>query len=89
MELFSDFVGSRPELTWVAPPGGAVGFPRLRETDDASDFVRMAARDHGVGVTPGTLFGAPAHFRVAVAGELDVLQRGLDALGRALDHWGS
>jgi aspartate/methionine/tyrosine aminotransferase len=87
MELFSDFVAARPELTWVSPPGGAVGFPRLLGTDDASDFVRSAASDHGVGVTPGSLFGEPAHFRVAVAGELDVLRRGLDALGRALDHW--
>jgi aspartate/methionine/tyrosine aminotransferase len=87
MELFGDFVASRRELTWIAPPGGAVGFPRLLGTDDASDFVRAAASDHGVGVTPGSLFGAPAHFRVAVAGELDVLRRGLDALGRALDHW--
>lgn len=84
--LFRDFVASRPELDWVEPRGGAVGFPRLVGRDDAEPFVDMAARDFDVGVTPGRLFGEPAHFRVAVAGELHLLQEGLEALGRALDR---
>jgi aspartate/methionine/tyrosine aminotransferase len=86
-ELFRDWVASRTELEWVRPLGGAVGFPRLIGTNDAEPFVEMAAADFGVGVTPGRFFGEPAHFRVAVAGELDVLERGLDALSRALDAW--
>jgi len=85
--LFSDFVGSRPELEWVEPLGGSVGFPRLRHTDDALPFVEFAAKEFEVGVTPGRFFGEPAHFRVAVAGAYDVLERGLEALGRALDAW--
>jgi aspartate/methionine/tyrosine aminotransferase len=84
--LFRDFVSSRTELDWVEPMGAAVGFPRLLGVDDAEPFVLMAARDFGVGVTPGRLFGEPAHFRVAVAGELDVLAGGLEALGKALDR---
>lgn len=85
--LFRDFAESRPELEWEIPLGGAVGFPRLIDTDDADPFIAMAARDHDVGVTPGSFFGEPAHFRVAVAGEYEVLERGLAALGRALDQW--
>ena len=85
--LFRDFVAARDELEWVPPRGGAVGFPRLVGGGAADPFVEHALRAHGVGVTPGRLFGAPAHFRVAVAGPYDVLERGLDALGRALDEW--
>lgn len=85
--VFRDFVESRPELSWVEPLGGAVGFPRLTGVESTDAFVDLAARDHDVGVTPGRFFGEPAHFRVAVAGELDTLKRGLDALGTALDDW--
>ena len=83
--LLGDFVESRPELDWVEPVGGAVGFPRLTGVDDAEPFVDMAAEDFEVGVTPGRFFGEPAHFRVAVGGERSVLEGGLEALGRALD----
>jgi aspartate/methionine/tyrosine aminotransferase len=47
----------------------------------------MAMSDFDVGVTPGSFFGAREHFRVAVAGEYEVLERGLVALGQALDQW--
>lgn len=85
--LMRDFVEARRELDWVAPPGGSVGFPRLRDTDDADPFVEAAARDFDVSVIPGRLFGEPAHFRIAVSGERDNLERGLEALGSALDAW--
>jgi aspartate/methionine/tyrosine aminotransferase len=85
--LFRDFVESRGELQWIPPLGGSVGFPRLMGADDAEPFVDSAAAEFGVGVTPGRLFGAPEHFRVAVAGEFDVLEQGLEQLGRALDAW--
>jgi aspartate/methionine/tyrosine aminotransferase len=84
--LMRDFVAGRPELDWLEPIGGAVGFPRLRGVDDTEAFAAMAAAEFDVGVTPGGLFGAPGHFRVAVAGERSVLEAGLEALGRALDH---
>lgn len=85
--LFRAFVDSRDELTWVEPPGGAVGFPRLLGVESSDAFVEMAARELDVGVTPGRLFGEPAHFRVAVAGEYPILEEGLERLGRALDRW--
>ena len=81
-----DFIASRPELDWVQPLGGAVAFPRLVGVDDAEPFVEMAAARFHVGVTPGHFFGAPEHFRVAVAGERSVLEHGLAALGKALDR---
>jgi aspartate/methionine/tyrosine aminotransferase len=86
--LLRDFVASRPELDWIAPDGGALGFPRLLETCDAEPFVEFARRDHEVGVTPGRFFGRPEHMRISIAGERSVLEGGLEALGRALDAYG-
>jgi aspartate/methionine/tyrosine aminotransferase len=84
--IMRDFMAAHPMLEWMEPIGGAVAFPRISGVEDASDFVSMAVNDFDVGVTPGSFFGAPAHFRVAVAGERDVLEGGLEALGRALDR---
>jgi hypothetical protein len=85
--LFRTFVEGRDELEWIPPLGGSVGFPRLKGAKDATPFVDMAVSDFDVGVTPGSFFGAREHFRVAVAGEYEVLERGLVALGQALDQW--
>jgi aspartate/methionine/tyrosine aminotransferase len=83
--LLSIFVEGRPELEWVPPAGGSVGFPRLGGVDDAGPFVSAARDEYGVGLAPGSFFGYPRHFRVAVSGSTDVLRDGLSALGRALD----
>lgn len=81
------FVEARSELDWIPPAGGGVAFPRLAGVDDTRPFIELAARELGVGVTPGHLFGAPEHFRVAVAGETATLVEGLSRLGQALDRW--
>ncbi len=85
--LLRNFVNSRPELDWVEPPGGSIGFPRLLGTDDTEPFIEHAARHFDVSVTPGRLFGEPAHFRIAVSGERETTEAGLEALERALDAW--
>ena len=79
------FVDSRPELAWVRPGGGTVGFPRLRETEDAGPFIERLLVDFETSVVPGRFFSAPAHFRVAFGGDADALAGGLDQVGRALD----
>lgn len=85
--LFRDFMASRDELEWAEPSGGSVGFPRMIGEGCADAFVEFAARRFEVGVTPGRLFGEPAHFRVAVAGPRETLERGIEALSGALDAW--
>jgi aspartate/methionine/tyrosine aminotransferase len=84
-DLLRIFVEDRPELEWVPPAGGSVGFPRLADVDDSGPFVRNAREEYGVGLAPGSFFGYPQHFRVAVSGSPDTLRGGLEALGRALD----
>jgi hypothetical protein len=83
-ERFAGFMADQPALEWVAPPGGTVAFPRLRATVSADAFAGRLLRDFETAVVPGRYFEAPAHFRVALGIPGDVLARGLDAIGRAL-----
>ncbi len=80
------FVDGRPELEWVPPAGGSVGFPRIRGVEDATGFVTTLRERYGTGVVPGAFFEAPAHFRVAMGGRAEVLEKGLERLGEALDR---
>jgi hypothetical protein len=81
---FGAFMAGQPALEWVAPAGGTVAFPRLRGLVSADAFVERLLRDFETAVVPGRFFGAPAHVRVALGIPADRLERGLDALGRAL-----
>jgi aspartate/methionine/tyrosine aminotransferase len=80
-----EFAQSRQELEWIPPAGGTVVFPRIRGIDDVGPFVDMMLHDHETGLVPGRFFQAPAHFRIAFGGPAEILEGGLDALGRALD----
>jgi len=80
------FVESRQELAWVRPAGGTVAFPRLVVGSDTDAFVQVAYQEFGVGVVPGSLFGHSQSFRVSVGCPSEVLQGGLEALGKALDR---
>ena len=78
----TELVESRPELEWVRPVGGTVGFPRLSGHDDAGPFIETLLRDFETSVVPGAFFDAPAHFRIAFGGEAAVPEGGLEQLGR-------
>jgi aspartate/methionine/tyrosine aminotransferase len=84
MGMLRAFMESHPELEWVPPAGGSVGFPRIRGLDDASDFVVRLREKYDTGVVPGIFFEAPAHFRVALGGSGDILEVGLQRLDQAL-----
>jgi aspartate/methionine/tyrosine aminotransferase len=83
--LLDEFMASRPELQWVRPSGGSVGFPRIEGVDDVTGFVELLRDRYDTGVVPGYFFEAPAHFRIALGGRKDVLEGGLERLGTALD----
>ncbi len=80
------FMRSRPELAWVPPAGGSVGFPLIRGVEDATAFVTTLRERYETGVVPGRFFEAPAHFRIALGGKPEVLEKGLERLGEALDR---
>jgi aspartate/methionine/tyrosine aminotransferase len=83
--LLKGFVGGRPELEWVEPGGGSVGFPRITGSEDSGGFVKRLREGYGTGVVPGHFFEAPSHFRVALGGKRETLEGGLLRLGEALD----
>ncbi|MDP2956780.1 MAG: pyridoxal phosphate-dependent aminotransferase [Longimicrobiales bacterium] len=85
MALLLAFVEGRPELAWIRPSGGAVAFPRLAKGGDADAFVAMAHEEFGVGLVPGSLFGYRQNFRISAGVAREVLEGGLEALGKALD----
>jgi aspartate/methionine/tyrosine aminotransferase len=80
------FVDARAELEWVPPIGGSVGFPRIRGVEDTLPFVEALRDRFDTGVVPGGFFEAPAHFRLALGGKAEVLEKGLQMLGMALDN---
>lgn len=81
------FLEAHPMLEWVAPSGGSVVFPRMKGCADSGPFVAFLAERYETGVVPGRFFEAPAHFRIALGGSADTLQKGLESLSRALDEW--
>jgi len=83
-ELVERFVDTYDEIEWVPPSGGAVAFPRIRGLNDAGPFIQLLRSQYEVGLVPGSFFGAPGHFRIAMGGRKDVLEGGLAALGKAL-----
>jgi hypothetical protein len=81
---FDQFMAGQPALEWVKPRGGTVAFPRLRGVTSSDAFAERLVLEYQTAVVPGRFFEAPAHFRVALGIQHDVLARGLDAIGRAL-----
>jgi aspartate/methionine/tyrosine aminotransferase len=84
LELMREFLAGQPALETNVPVDATIVFPRLRGVESADAFCDHLFTEHGVAVLPGRFFGAPAHFRVSVAGPAEALERGLDRLGTAL-----
>jgi hypothetical protein len=80
------FIDERPELEWIPPAGGTVAFPRLRGVGNTEPFAARLAERHETAIVPGRFFEAPAHVRLSFGGRPDVLVRGLEAIGHALDR---
>lgn len=76
------FFGAHPEFVLPEPPSCSVVFPRIAGQDDSAPFVQHMLEQHGVAVAPGRFFESPAHFRVSLAGRPEMLEQGLEKLGR-------
>ena len=57
LALLDGFFERRHELSWVRPGGSSIGFPRFADGIDANALVDELARDQGVLLAPGRLFG--------------------------------
>ncbi|MGH7506730.1 MAG: aminotransferase class I/II-fold pyridoxal phosphate-dependent enzyme, partial [Longimicrobiales bacterium] len=85
LERLAGFIEERPELAWVRPRGGTVGFPRFLGTTDTRPLAERLLREHGTAIVPGAFFEAPPHARIAFGCAAATLEAGLLALAATLD----
>jgi aspartate/methionine/tyrosine aminotransferase len=84
-KLLNAFLDTRDDLETVRPEFGTIMFPRLRTGGTSEKLCQVLREKYETTVVPGSFFEMPEHFRVGIAGPTDVLQAGLERLGRALD----
>jgi len=85
-QILNDFLDTREDLEVVRPEFGTVMFPRVRHgtSERLCDLLR---EKYETSVVPGTFFEMPAHFRIGIAGDTDVLKAGLERLEKALNSF--
>jgi aspartate/methionine/tyrosine aminotransferase len=80
--IVEEFIASQPELSWIAPVAGTVGFVRLEGGNVDGLVERLEAKDSLV--APGRFFGVDDHFRIGFGMEEAHLREGLKRLSSAL-----
>jgi aspartate/methionine/tyrosine aminotransferase len=75
-----------PALEMKLSPVGTTAFPRLRQ-GDAAGFCDYLRERYETSVAPGSYFERPAHFRIGLAGDVEMTREGLVRLAAALDTW--
>jgi aspartate/methionine/tyrosine aminotransferase len=83
--ILNDFLDTREDLEVVRPQFGTVMFPRVRR-GTSEELCRLLREKYETSVVPGSFFEMPAHFRVGISGETEILEAGLERLGNALDE---
>ncbi len=85
-QILNDFLDTREDLEVIRPEFGTVMFPRVRHgtSDRLCDLLR---EKYETTVVPGVFFEMPAHFRIGIAGDTDVLKTGLERLEQALNSF--
>ena len=84
-KLLNEFLDTRADLEVVRPESGTIMFPRVRR-GTSEQLCRLLREKYETSVVPGNFFEMPAHFRVGITADTDVLKEGLDRLGLALDE---
>ena len=84
-QLLNDFLDTREDLEVVRPKFGTVMFPRVRR-GTADELCRLLREKYETSVVPGSFFEMPANFRLGIAGDTEMLEAGLERLGKALDE---
>jgi aspartate/methionine/tyrosine aminotransferase len=84
-QILNDFLDTRDDLEVVRPEFGTVMFPRVRH-GTSERLCELLREKYETSVVPGIFFEMPAHFRIGIAGNTDLLQKGLERLALALDE---
>jgi len=86
--LLDAFLDARPELDTARPEHGTIVFPRWA-SGDAERLCAVLRERFETSVVPGSFFGRPDHFRIAIGGPSAALEEGLRRVGQALRELGS
>lgn len=84
-QILNEFLDTREDLEAVRPEFGTVMFPRVRRGTSES-LCQLLREKYETSVVPGVFFEMPAHFRIGIAGNTELLSQGLNRLGLALDE---
>ena len=84
-QILNDFLDTREDLEVVRPEFGTVMFPRVRH-GTSERLCELLRNKYETSVVPGIFFEMPAHFRIGISGDTDVLKAGLERLEKALNE---
>jgi len=83
--LANAFFASRDDLKCAPMEHGITAFPKLlRGNPETLDDLLRARYD--TSIVPGRFFGLADHFRIGVGGPTELVETGLERIGRALDE---
>ena len=85
-QILNEFLDTREDLEVVRPEFGTVMFPRVRQ-GTSERLCELLREKYETSIVPGVFFEMPAHFRIGIAGNTDLLQKGLERLALALDEY--
>jgi aspartate/methionine/tyrosine aminotransferase len=83
--LLKQFLDSRNDLPAVQTDFGTTAFPRLLKSNVETLCAHLREK-YQTSVVPGHFFEMPEHFRVGICSETELVTKGLEALGAALDE---
>jgi aspartate/methionine/tyrosine aminotransferase len=80
----AELIAAEPRLSWVEPPAGILGFPRVEGTARGDALADALMARYGTSVVPGRFFEDPRHFRIGWGVATEVLAEGLENIRSAL-----
>lgn len=83
--LLNSFLDSRDDLEAVRTAHGTTSFPRLLNAEPEKFFAPLREK-YETSVVPGRFFYAENHFRIGITCDTEMLRKGLERLGAALDE---
>jgi aspartate/methionine/tyrosine aminotransferase len=83
--LANAFFAGRDDLEVAPMVHNVTCFPRLKHGDVDALNDRLRAH-YDAGIVPGRFFGLADHFRLGIGGQTDMVEAGLERLGKALDE---
>jgi aspartate/methionine/tyrosine aminotransferase len=87
LSYLENWLADQPELEWVTPKGGIVGFPRLKQRVSSRELCKLLVNSYKTFTLPGDVFNMPEYFRLGFGIDKKELMDGLNCLGSAIQEW--